>query len=218
MFVLPDISVIITCFNYGKYLERCLRSIYNQELTDRYKYEVIVVDDASKDNTGHLCNRFISIYPNLIYIRNDINKGLPQSCNIGLSKSLGRYIVRVDADDYVARHFLFMLKYTLDKNKNIQAICCDYTEVDDTERYIDYVDVTKNEIACGIMYRKNILDEIGWYNEEFEYREGHELNKRFKQNYVMGHLPMPLYCVRKHDKNRSKNISSIKKFDKKLKS
>ena len=44
----PDVSVVVTNFNYGKYLRRCLRSLINQDL-DRSRYEVIVVDDHSTD-------------------------------------------------------------------------------------------------------------------------------------------------------------------------
>lgn len=215
--MLPDISVIVTCYNYGRYLERCLRSLFNQNYSNTFSYEVIIIDDCSTDETPIVCNKFTSKFPNCVYIRNPKNIGLQRSCNTAIGQCSGRYIVRVDADDYVSRHFLFFLKYTLDKSKLYQAVACDYTEVDSFETVLRHVDANKEEIACAVMYRREFLFDVGLYNDEYKYREGHELNKRFKEKYKIGHLIIPMYFVRKHDQNRTKNISIVSKYDKKLK-
>lgn len=214
--MLPDISVIVTCYNYGRFLERCLRSICNQDHIGKFSFEVIVVDDASEDETMHVMHKFERMFDNIKYIRNVKNQGLPHSCNIGIANSIGRYIVRIDADDYINRNFLFLLKYALDKNRLCQAFCCDYFEVDQFENNIRQVDASEEEIACAVMYRKEYLEEVGLYDEEFKYREGHELKQRFTKKYKIGHLPIPLYYARKHGNNRSDN-DEIKEYDKKLK-
>ncbi len=214
--MLPDVSVIVTSYNYGRFLERCLRSLLNQEHSKRFSYEIIIVDDCSEDNTGQVVRKFEPLFPNIKYIRNVKNQGLPHSCNVGINHSIGRYIVRVDADDYINRNCLFMLKYALDKNRLYQAFCCDYFEIDLFENNLRQVSFLDEEIACAIMYRKECLDEIGLYNEEFQYREGHELKKRFTEKYQIGHLPIPLYYARKHDQNRSKDLEQIKHYDQKL--
>ena len=214
--MLPDVSIIVTCYNYGSYLERCLRSIYNQKHTDYFSYEVIVVNDCSSDETIYVCNKFEKIVDDLKVINHIKNQGISKSCNEAIQASNSRYIVRIDADDYVARHFIFLLKYALDKNRYCQAFCCDYIEVDDFENPIRQVSALEEEIACAVMYRKEFLLDIGLYNEEFKYREGHELNQRFKAKYKMGYLPIPLYYARKHGKNRS-NDNEICEYDNKLK-
>lgn len=214
--MLPDVSVIVTCFNYGRFLERCLRSIFNQEHNNRFSYEVVLVDDDSHDHTGAVVRKFENKFPNLLYIRNTSNRGLAASCNIAIGESSGRYVVRVDADDWVNRHFLFLLKYSLDKNRKHQAFCCDYFEVDAFERNLRQVEWLENEIACAVMYRKEFIEEVGLYNEKFEYREGHELSKRFRNKYSIGSLPVPLYYVRKHNGNRSNDVENIKKYDAQL--
>jgi len=215
--MLPDISVIVTAFNYGRYLERCLRSIFNQEHTNSFTYEVVLVDDCSTDGTEIISHKFKSAFDNLTIVRNIKNQGLAKCCNIGINASNGRYIVRVDADDYVSRHFLYFLKTVLDKNRKYQAFACDYYEVTIFEETIRHVSHSEEEIACAIMYRKEFLVDVGLYNEDFEYREGHELSKRFKTKYKIGYLPVPLYFVRKHEQNKSKNTKKIKEFDNKLK-
>lgn len=214
--MLPDISVIVTCYNYGKYLERCLRSLFNQLYTDNFLYEVILVDDCSTDNTANICGKFSAKFNNLIYLHNAKNVGLQISSNIGIGASSGRYIVRVDADDYVARHFLFLLKLALDKNRKYQAFASDYCEVDIFENILRQASFQEEQMACAVMYRREFLFDVGLYDHSFEYREGHELNQRFSAKYKIGYLPIPLYFARKHDANRSNNAEMVSEFDNKL--
>ena len=74
----------------------------------------------------------------------------------------------------------------------------------------------KNQIACGILFRKECLIEIGLYNEKFKMREGHELRKRFEKKFSIARLNIPLYKYRSHSKNRTKK-KILKKYDKMLK-
>lgn len=203
----PDISVIVMCYNYGRYLERCLRSLYNQEHTTRFSYEIILINDGSKDNTDVLGYEFEKKFKNFVYLTNIKNQGVAKSFNIGIGNSNGRYIVRVDADDYVSRHFLFLLKFALDKNRNYQAFCCDYIKVDKFENDIQYVSPMNTPISSAVMYRKEFLVEVGYYDETFnpdyENKEGQEMNKHFTEKYKIGYIPIPLYFTRRHQNNRS---------------
>ena len=70
----PDVSVVVTNFNYGKYLRRCLRSLINQEL-DRSRYEVIVVDDHSTDDSLEALEEF-SADKGIKVIVNEENLGI----------------------------------------------------------------------------------------------------------------------------------------------
>ena len=63
------VSIIITNYNYGKYLHRCIRSCLNQSLPIN-EFEVIVVDDLSKDNSQNVVEEYKSL-PNFKYIRNN---------------------------------------------------------------------------------------------------------------------------------------------------
>lgn len=210
---LPDVSIIVTCFNYGKYIERCVRSLLNQKEKESMKYEIIVVDDCSSDNTGIVVTKYKNHFSEISYLRNTQNRGLQYSCNHGIESSFGRYIVRVDADDYVSRHFASILKLVLDKNRDVQAVGCDYYEVDSDERTIRQVSSLDEPIACGVMYRRESIYDIGLYDENFKYREGHELNARFSAKYKIANLPIPLYFARKHGDNRSLNKQEIEKYE-----
>ena len=106
----------------------------------------------------------------------------------------------------------------LDKNKEYQAVASDYYRVSSDEKIIDKNNCFKNEIACGIMFRKETLIGIGMYNETFSMREGHELKKRFTKKYKLGRVEFPIYKYRQHDDNRTRTKKKMLKiFDKKLK-
>ena len=96
-------------------------------------------------------------------------------------------------------------------------MACDYYKVTDDEKIIKKVNCFKEEIACGVMFRKEALFDIGLYNENFTMREGHELKKRFKKKFNLGRLEFPLYKYRQHSKNRTKKKNFLKKYDKLLK-
>ena len=86
------ISVIITCHNLEEYIGRAIRSCLNQTI-DEEKYEVIVVDDASKDGSKNVISEFKDfIEP--IWLNENV--GVAEASNLGIKKSKGDYIIRVD--------------------------------------------------------------------------------------------------------------------------
>ena len=152
---IPEISIIICCYNHEKWIERCLRSILHQKNIKDSEYEVIIIDDNSADNSFKIINKFK--FDNFISVKNKRNIGLPSSINKGISMAQGRYIVRVDSDDYVSRDFLFLIKLFLDLNREYQAVAVDYYKVNDKEQILEKINCFKNQIACGILFRKECL-------------------------------------------------------------
>lgn len=213
---LPDISVIVSCFNQGQWVERCIRSLSHQEYLSVHEYEILVVDDGSSDNTAEVLDN-LALLRNLRLLRHDANQGLPVCLNEAIRKARGRYIVRVDSDDYVQRNFLQVMRLFLDKNRHYQAVACDYLKVDRFETVIGRFNCFEQEIACGIMFRKECLFDIGLYNPEFQMREGHELRERFEKRYTIGRLELPFYRYREHEANRTRNTREVRKYDRKLK-
>ena len=210
----PDISIIVCSYNHAKWVERCLRSLLHQDFVKKDEYEVILIDDRSTDITQDILKNFK--FENFKYFKNKKNIGLPESINKAIKLSLGRYIVRVDSDDYVVRNFLYLTKLFLNLNREYQAVAVDYYKVDDNEMFISKHSCVKDEIACGVMFRKECLFDIGLYDPKFKMREGHEMRVRFEKKYKIGRLNLPLYKYRSHSSNRTKNTKLLKKYDKKL--
>lgn len=206
-----QISVIIPVFNQERFIGRCLRSILSQSM-DQKDYEVIVIDDCSRDNTLRAMDRFLE---DVILIKQKENKGLPTALNTGIKKAKGRFIIRLDSDDYVHFEYLNILSLFMKMNSNVDAVSCDYLEVDDKEKIIDRHYYEENPIGCGIMFRIEQLIEIGLYNEEQLWHEERELMDRFLKKFIVYHIQFPLYRYRQHDKNMTKNDEMMEKFNSK---
>lgn len=199
------ISVIITCYNYGRYVERALRSCLNQHM-DKSRMEIIVVNDASSDNTVAI----LSNYENdvrIIHLAE--NRGLAGARNEGVRKAKGQYVVFLDADDYLHADTLKVQSLFLDENHTLDAVAIDYYLVDEKENHNEWVSVDEKPIACGIMFRKDLLIEIGLYDESFKAREEEDLRIRFLEKFNIHRIPLPLYRYRRHDHNMTNDLEKM---------
>ncbi len=208
------ISVIIPVFNGEKYIGRCLRSLLSQSIYQK-EFEIILINDGSYDNTEYALKLFQGGI--IRVISNKENLGLPYSLNKGINESNGEYLVRVDADDYVNKDFLLILKKFLDMNPQMDAVSCDYELIDFEEKVISVENSIKNPIGCGIMFRKKQLIEIGMYDPKMKINEEKDLFIRFSKKYTIHRIELPLYRYRKHEENMTNDIFKINEYDKKLK-
>jgi glycosyltransferase involved in cell wall biosynthesis len=191
------ISILVPVHNQEKFIGRCLRSLLAQNFP-RTQFEIVVIDDGSADKTPYALELFKD---EILHIRNDVNKGLPASLNLGINAAHGKYIVRVDSDDYVNSNFLLMLYTFLSMNSYMDAIACDYLLVNDKEDVISRENSAEKPIACGIMFKKEQLIDIGLYDETFLLHEERDLRHRFLKKYSIARLELPLYRYRRHDNN-----------------
>ena len=99
---MPEISVIVPVFNSEKYLNACIDSILSQTFTD---FELILVNDGSKDNSGAICNEY-SAKDGRVKVIHKENGGVSSARNVGIEKASGRYITFVDSDDIIESDFL----------------------------------------------------------------------------------------------------------------
>ena len=211
----PTISIIIPVYNQAKWVQRCIRSLLNQNFK-RDKYEIIIIDDASTDNSINMLKKFEN---EIILIKHKSNLGLPSALNTGIKSSQGGYIVRVDADDYVNENFLLFLYEFMEQNKEIDAVACDYLLVDKKENVIKRKNCNHYPIGCGILFKTENLFEIGLYDENFKLNEEKDLRIRFEKKYNIYRLRLPLYRYRRHQKNITNDLKKsnifMSKFNKK---
>lgn len=201
----PKVSVIVAAYNQERFIGRCLRSLLHQTLPHA-DYEVIVVDDGSTDRTAYALGLFTDRFDAPVkIITNEINLGLPASLNRGIRAAQAPYVVRVDSDDFVNANFINFLHFYLETNDYADAVACDYLLLDDAENVIERTNCMEKPIACGIMFRKEHLFEVGLYDESFRCHEERDLRIRFEQKYKIHRLELPLYRYRRHDSNITNN-------------
>ena len=206
------VSVIVAAHNEERYLGRCLRSLLAQRF-ERNRYDVIVIDDASTDRTSAVLATFGD---SITVLRNETNLGLPASLNRAITSTHSKFIVRVDADDYVNSAFLDVMYMFLADNPQFDAAACDYLLVDDREEVISRRDAIKEPIACGIMFRTEQLIDIGLYDESFLRHEDRDLRLRFLDRYTIHHVPLPMYRYRRHDDNITNDTAEMAHHERRL--
>jgi GT2 family glycosyltransferase len=91
-----DVTIIIVNWNTEKYLRDCLKSLYFQ--TAGVDFEVIVIDNASSDNSTDMVN---NEFPGVVLIKNSENKGFAAANNQGIAITKGRYILLINSDTLI---------------------------------------------------------------------------------------------------------------------
>ena len=98
-----DVSVLISNYNYGKYIEKCLSRLCDQTLQFR---EIIIIDDCSSDNSVRIINKFRKQYKHIKFYQNKKNLGLVTNQKKLLKMAKSKYIYWASTDDYVEKNFL----------------------------------------------------------------------------------------------------------------
>lgn len=115
----PLFSIIVPIYGVEKYLRNCLNSILNQTFHD---YEVILVDDGSKDDSPKICDEFVSIDFRFKVIHKT-NGGLVSARQAGVHLAKGKFIVCIDGDDWIGLNYLKSFAEIVIKYKPDVVVC-----------------------------------------------------------------------------------------------
>ena len=114
-------SVLIPVYNVEKYLTSCLESVLRQTFTD---YEVVLIDDGSKDSSGRICDDYVSRYPDKIRVQHKPNRGLISARRAGLKLANGYYVCILDSDDCWNDNTLSRLHDTIEETNSDVVLFC----------------------------------------------------------------------------------------------
>lgn len=131
------VSIIVPIYKVEDHLERCVRSLMEQNYTD---IEYVFVNDASPDGSLSLLHQILSDYPeraeSVKIISHDVNKGLPAARNSGMNLATGDYIFHCDSDDWVDRYMISDL-IAITRLSDIDILYTDfYLSFKSNERYM----------------------------------------------------------------------------------
>ncbi|MED1205208.1 glycosyltransferase family 2 protein [Heyndrickxia acidicola] len=143
----PKISIIVPVYKVENYINKCIDSILSQAFSD---FELILIDDGSPDNCGHICDQYAKQDKRIRVIHQE-NKGLSSARNTGLAASKGDYIGFVDSDDYIHEDMYRILYHQAEEYKADIAIC-NFLKVEDQGPSI----VSESEGNSPVKYFTNI--------------------------------------------------------------
>jgi glycosyltransferase involved in cell wall biosynthesis len=203
----PKISVIMSIYNGEKYLREAIESILNQTFTD---FEFIIVNDGSTDNSLEIIQSYDD--KRIKIINNEKNIGLTKSLNKAIKQARGEYIARQDADDIsLPNRFEEQLKY-FEEHPEVALLGTSVYLIDENGKILGkHIVLAKpgikdlfngNQFNHGsVMFKKDVADDSGGYNELFRYVQDYELWLRIAKYYEVRNLTQILYKLRSHDEN-----------------
>lgn len=206
-------TVYIPCCNYGHYLPQALESVCSQICRD---WELIVIVDGCTDNSLEVAESYRKIDEERIRVHvNTEPQGLRRCANLALEMARGRYIVRLDADDFFDQAALLVLAGFLDANPEVSLVYPNWTFVSEDGSHLgvenrkrlgtetDVLDLPPH--GAGTMVRTRVLKSIGGYDTSHDAQDGHELWMKVLHRYKVANVTTPLFFYRQHSRSLSRD-------------
>ena len=164
----PILSIIIPLYNCEKYIKQCLDTIFRQEMNES-EFEVIVIDDGSKDSGYSLASEYAKRYQNIIVMKQE-NQGVACARNNALEKATGDYVTFVDADDMLVFGSLGkLIKIAVDNKADIVKAA--HKEVSEDAVYEDF-SISHDNCSMHVMTGEEAIVNV----------------TRMKEGYCWGYL------------------------------
>jgi glycosyltransferase involved in cell wall biosynthesis len=205
------VSIIIICFNQAHFLQDAIRSALAQTAP---RFEIIVVDDGSTDNTSEVVRRF----PLVSYMYQQ-NRGISAARNFGLRMSAGDSAVFLDADDrllpcavaagisclrrYPDSGFVFGRYHKIDAEGAV--ISAPNQHRDASDFYLQLLHGNLIGMQSTVMYPRAILDRTGGFDEKLRCCEDYELYLRIAREFPVRKHEQVVAEYRRHRGNMSRN-------------
>jgi len=161
---MPQVTVIIPCYNQGQYVDDAVASVRAQTFQD---YEIIIIDDGSTDDTRDL----LKVYgEEKIRVLTTTNQGLASARNNGIKEALGKYILPLDADDTIYPSYIEKAVGLLNERVELGIVYCEaglFGAVETTWRLPEFSlkeILLDNVIFCTAMFRKSDWEKVGGYD------------------------------------------------------
>jgi len=201
----PLISVIIPCYNHGKYLEEAVDSVLVQTWQN---LEIIIVDDGSDDKDSKVILQQFT-RPKTQIVHHNSNRGLPSARNTGIRQARGKYICCLDADDRLHPTYLEKAMLHMETNLGI-SIFYSWVQVFGDENRVWYAPqfdpqklIYHNQIVALAVFRHKSWEDVGGYREEM--RLGYEVwefwTRLVRKGYRGYCIPEKMLLVRRIGKS-----------------
>jgi glycosyltransferase involved in cell wall biosynthesis len=194
----PLVSVVIPCFNYGRFLGEAIGSVLDQTYAP---LEVIVVDDGSSDDTQAVARS----YP--VRLITQKNRGVCEAVNLGIGAASGEFVMRLDADDALMDTYIEETMRALQHAPDAAFAYSDGTYIGSRNGTFHVDDFQSERLAeggyavCLALMRKSLFERVGGYDVEMAALrcEDWDLWLTFAEQGLWGvRIPKPLWYYRRH--------------------
>jgi glycosyltransferase involved in cell wall biosynthesis len=210
----PKVSVIVTSHNYGEFMEECLQSIEDQTYKN---FEILVVDDASTDNTVEIANKFCCN----VVLQLAEHVGTTQANIAGIQEAKGQYICFVNADDTIDPMYLERCVLAIESDHTVAIVYTDshqFGNGKDNDVYFPEYNLPtlqkSNFILGSSLFRREAYFKVGGFDTTLAGMEDYDLWLSICENgWDAKHVPGALYHYRSHANNRTNIMDIAKEFD-----
>jgi len=209
----PFVSVLMTAYNAEKYIGLAIESILNQTYKN---FEFVIVEDCSTDKTWDIIQKYARKDKRIITIKNDVNLNAGGSSNKGLKLCKGKYIIRMDADDWsypdrIEKQVIFMeTHHDIVCSGGTLLNCDEYLQPYGVRKYaLEHKDIIKQILRFNpiphpaSIWRKDILDKTHGYPPKLGMSEDYALTLEISQYGKLGNIDEKLIKYRIHKKSAS---------------
>lgn len=223
----PLVSILCGCYNQSKFILESLESIKNQTYKN---YEIIIWDDASRDNSVSIIEKWIAENPNkaITFIKHESNVGICKSLNEAQTYTKGKYIQLLALDDILLPNKITRHVQILENSSSQYALVFTDANLMDNnsqlfqnkfialhKKYLSlktgnfFDDLLRGNFipAMSILYKKEILTKIGEWDEDLVY-EDYDMLLRLAKNYDFIIDDEISVIYRLHDQNSHKNLET----------
>ena len=144
---MTEVSMIVPVYQVEKYIAQCIESVLKQTFQN---FELILVDDGSKDQSGIICDSYAAKDDRIIVLHTK-NRGAAAARNTGLDHASGRYITFLDGDDYLAENMIARL-YEVIEHSEYDMVVCDFFNLlpDEKDNFIVHLQERTVNGRCTI--------------------------------------------------------------------
>jgi glycosyltransferase involved in cell wall biosynthesis len=216
------VSVVVPCYNQARFLGEAIESVLSQGYTD---FEIIVVDDGSKDGTQEVASGYAKENSRVRLVSQE-NRGLAAARNRGLAEARGEYVVFLDSDDRLVGGALEVGVRELEAHPGcafVSGICrkitADGSVVPGWEQFrvMDdpYLELLRScpVYVPAVMYRRSVFDAVGDFDTSYRAAEDYDLYYRILESF-------PVYChdtlvaeIRRHEANMTRDRTLMLKYN-----
>jgi len=207
------VSVVMSVYNGEEYIKETINSILDQTFQN---FEFIIIDDGSRDNTSEILKEYKKKDKRIKVITLAENLGLTKALNKGIKAASGEYIARIDCGDIALPERLKVQVQFLDDHQDISAVGSWANIIDKDGKVTaqlkyptSYEDIRRVILAYNpfihpsLMFRREVFEKIGLYNESLRYAQDYDLMLRIVAKLKAVNLPKVLLNYRVIDESIS---------------